>query len=310
MSHKKRRTSSSGAGFLQMSQSKPEQVDERDEGSQGVGTSASWGNTQGFSNYQSTGMPQGQPQPAQDSSSGWAFAPTNINHTDDAGNNVISEPNLLSVGSNMPSIWPGNDAGMDMTMLNAAGSSSSVPYTSQNIYPAGPSSSSPSTNIQRAEDNNNTGRQDTTKYLGVALNNAPRRASAERGGEFGILSEYLESLGIPSLPGGLGDVFTEGAQTQTLNPQSVFGPSRSNTLGSDQLGSTDQPGNGLIGLDALEDYGFDWNALGSPLMGLFNVETNAKRVEAAAAEDVKPLIPEASNTYIILTVRYRIQAPA
>lgn len=30
-----------------------------------------------------------------------------------------------------------------------------------------------------------------------------------QGGEFGVLSDFLESLGIPSLPGGLGDIFDD-----------------------------------------------------------------------------------------------------
>lgn len=38
--------------------------------------------------------------------------------------------------------------------------------------------------------------------------------SAAQGGEFGALSDFLESLGIPSLPGGLGDIFSEEARLE------------------------------------------------------------------------------------------------
>jgi hypothetical protein len=345
--HKRRRTSSTGTGFPQMSQSqsqsRPQPAIERDReertdqiGSSSSSSAAVWGNAQGFQDYQNGGQSlQGQEPVA--STSNWAFAP-NISRADDAGNsnvndNVMGESSRLSGSSDMPNMWPGNEA-MGMLPLNAASSSSNAPFTmNRDIYAL--ESSSSSSAVQRPEDNVSNiagtnhnsnhlpGRQDSNKYLNVPLNNAPRRASAERGGEFGILSEYLESLGIPSLPGGLGDVLTETAQTQTLNPQvlSGLGPSRtnSNATGNNALVSAgaeddqDQAGNGLIGLDALDDYGIDWNALG---MGLFNVETdvNAKRFETAQAqEDVKPLIPEASNTsvlFLALLMNMRIEPEA
>lgn len=301
------------------------QGDQRgDEGEQG-GSSGGWGNGQGFGGFTGTGLNQGsqqqqqqqqQQQPPQASSSNWSFLPPPNNDrleesVDNRNDMRNPNPNLLprpELGE-LPSIWPTSDS-MGMN-FDASGSGSNEQFGVGGIYPSGPSSSSPSHNnsniniYQRSEDNNENMAggppgQDPNKYLNVAMNNAPRRASAERGGEFGILSEYLESLGIPSLPGGLGDVFTETTQGQgqIMNPQGLAGPSR---LGGDQMGNNNndnqgQGGNGMVGLDNLEDYGFDWSALGSPLMGLFNVETNAKRVDAAAAEDNKPLIPEASNT--------------
>lgn len=42
-----------------------------------------------------------------------------------------------------------------------------------------------------------------------------------QGGEFGVLSDFLESLGIPSLPGGLGDIF--GDSRLNLGPSGVLG---------------------------------------------------------------------------------------
>jgi hypothetical protein len=42
-----------------------------------------------------------------------------------------------------------------------------------------------------------------------------------QGGEFGVLSDFLESLGIPSLPGGLGDIF--GDSRLDLGPVGVLG---------------------------------------------------------------------------------------
>lgn len=43
-------------------------------------------------------------------------------------------------------------------------------------------------------------------------NTSSRIGPSAQGGEFGALSDFLESLGIPSLPGGLGDIFSTNSR--------------------------------------------------------------------------------------------------
>jgi len=301
MGHKKRRTSSN-AGLV---------VDRSMEGNS---LASSWAQGQAFAGMPSNAVNMDGFYPgnvavqsqAQAGPSTWSFG-TNLELDNSNSNNMMDGNNnagLIGNSSEMPNMWPASDR-MNMGIVNPPGSNGNIPFSSA-LYPAaGPASSS--SNYQVTGDQDTSG--DQNKYLNVALNNVPRRASAERGGEFGILSEYLESLGIPSLPGGLGDVFTE--TTQTINPHSLSGqtiqagPSGSNrndnVMGSEQMEGSrmaegDPLGNALTGLEDLEDYGFDWSALGSPMMGLFNVEANPRRAPVDTAEDVKPLIPEASST--------------
>jgi hypothetical protein len=299
--HKKRRTSSDkgsrGArpveqdGFIQTwplaQRSTPPPINTRPE--------------DGFYMGNSSSQPQqGEASDAMDQA--WSFGAGSTMSV----NNTMREATakLLDAPSDISTIWQPNDGiNLNLNILNPTGLDVNMPFGSDIFPSAGPSSST--TNIQGPNGNDTGGRpDDQNRYLNVALNNVPRRATAERGGEFGVLSEYLESLGIPSLPGGLGDVFTE--TTQTINPYSISGFTRTDAMNPDQsegsrmvgIGNTDI-GSNMIGLDDLEDYGIDWSALGRPLMGLFNIETNSKRTVAESNEDIKPLIPEASNTYAI-----------
>lgn len=124
-----------------------------------------------------------------------------------------------------------------------------------------------------------------------------RRNSTDRGGEFGILSEYLESLGIPSLPGGLGDV---------LN---LAEPNNAPGAGTGMLGDFINPG----GME-LDEFGIDWGALGSPGAGGLGmggvggngngngngnggqIKGNGIGASTGTEEETKPLIPEANST--------------
>jgi hypothetical protein len=119
-----------------------------------------------------------------------------------------------------------------------------------------------------------------------------RRNSTDRGGEFGILSEYLESLGIPSLPGGLGDVLN--LTTESNNSSGVG-------AGAGMLGDFTNPG----GME-LDEFGIDWGALGSPGAGGLGMggvggnggQTKGNGIGAGTGteEETRPLIPEANST--------------
>lgn len=116
---------------------------------------------------------------------------------------------------------------------------------------------------------------------------------AEGGGEFGALSDYLESLGIPSLPGGLGDIFGE-TMAGVVNP---FG-SNSNAEASTSYippnlsGETDNPVDDVMAGNQIQDWGIDWNPVEAPTMGMRVREKAKDRFE----EDLKPLLLEANKT--------------
>lgn len=96
-----------------------------------------------------------------------------------------------------------------------------------------------------------------------------------QGGEFGVLSDFLESLGIPSLPGGLGDIFGDNG----IDLTGIGGNSGMGALLGDGFGT---------GLNLDTDMsGQDGQA----------VENEAKKAEAGnvKVEDDGPILPKASK---------------
>lgn len=108
----------------------------------------------------------------------------------------------LSSGPSMDLAWPttdvtateqnGRDTNDDITIGNNGSGSfaSGVPSVNEPLHGSRSTDLPPQATV--------------TNYGTTATERLSRQV---QGGEFGVLSDFLESLGIPSLPGGLGDIF-------------------------------------------------------------------------------------------------------
>jgi hypothetical protein len=95
-----------------------------------------------------------------------------------------------------------------------------------------------------------------------------------QGGEFGVLSDFLESLGIPSLPGGLGDIFGDNG----LDLGGIGGNSGMGALLGDGFGAGPSADGVMSGQDG-------------------QTENDVTKVESGIVkmEDDGPILPKASK---------------
>lgn len=103
------------------------------------------------------------------------------------------------------------------------------------------------------------------------------------GGEFGVLSNYLDNLGIPPLPGGMENLQTDG-KTLMNDPTTTFANAfnQSNLSG----GHRSLDSSSLTDLEGLVEFGIDWNAFENMTSG-----------EGGKSQEVQKLIiPEANST--------------
>lgn len=159
------------------------------------GTEGTTGTSNGGSLH-STGMPL---PPAWPMLPGDATAAEKI----DAHMSHLKGNPTLSSGPSMDLAWPTvdvvgterneRDTGDDMTSGNNGNGPSyntGVPSVNEPLHGSRATDLPPQATV--------------TNYGTTATERLSRQV---QGGEFGVLSDFLESLGIPSLPGGLGDIF-------------------------------------------------------------------------------------------------------